>query len=260
MATEVIMPALGMAQDTGKILRWFKSEGDTVAKGEPLLEIETDKVTVEVEAPGDGTLAGVRAGEGDEVPVGDVVAFLLAAGERVPEIPPSVEPEPATIPAPSKPNKVSLGGEGARRPLASPKARRLAKERGIDLDSLAGDGPIVAADLEHAPSRTGTSSRESCRRRSIGGFTASSSWAGDQPEANAEGWLRCGCRGHYPTICSSESTLSPRSIGSPVPFRPVFGSIVRPERRLRSSNASGWLGGDLGTEGSATPAGSRKHS
>src|SRR5438876_1604762 len=160
MATDVIMPALGLAQETGKILRWFKSEGDTVAKGEPLLEIETDKVTVEVEAPGDGTLAGVRAVEGDEVPVDDVVAFLLAAGEGVPELEPSVKPERAAVPAPSKPSdKVSLGEGRARRPLASPKARRLAKERGIDLDSLGGDGPIVAADHEHAPSRLATSSR-----------------------------------------------------------------------------------------------------
>jgi pyruvate dehydrogenase E2 component (dihydrolipoamide acetyltransferase) len=158
MATDVIMPALGMAQDTGKILRWFKSEGDSVTKGEPLLEIETDKVTVEVEAPGDGTLAGVRAGEGDEVPVGDVVAFLLAAGETVPEQAPSAKPDaPATPTRPS--DKVSLGGERARRPLASPKARRLAKERGIDLDALAGDGPIVAADVDRAGAQTVTSSR-----------------------------------------------------------------------------------------------------
>ena len=115
MATDVIMPALGMAQETGKILRWFKSEGDTVAKGEPLLEIETDKVTVEVEAPGDGTLAGVRAGEGDEVPVGDVVAFLVAAGESVPEVEPSAKPEPAAVSTPSKPSdKVSLGGRSLR--------------------------------------------------------------------------------------------------------------------------------------------------
>src|SRR5207253_9300940 len=126
----------------------------------PPLELETDKVTVEVGAPGDGTLAGVRAVEGDEVPVGDVVAFLLAAGEGVPELEPSVKPERAAVPAPSKPSdKVSLGEGRARRPLASPKARRLAKERGIDLDSLGGDGPIVAADLEHAPSRLATSSR-----------------------------------------------------------------------------------------------------
>ena len=64
MPADVIMPALGMAQDTGKELRWLKSEGDAVAKGEPLLEIETDKVTVEIESPADGTLAEVTAAEG----------------------------------------------------------------------------------------------------------------------------------------------------------------------------------------------------
>ena len=76
MATDVIMPALGMAQDTGKLVRWLKAEGDQVVKGEPLMEVETDKVTVDVEAPADGTLAGLRASEGDDVPVGSAVALV----------------------------------------------------------------------------------------------------------------------------------------------------------------------------------------
>jgi pyruvate/2-oxoglutarate dehydrogenase complex dihydrolipoamide acyltransferase (E2) component len=74
------MPALGMAQETGKLLRWIKAEGQEVAKGEPLMEIETDKVTVEIEAPADGILGGVTASEGDDVPVGQAIAFILAAG------------------------------------------------------------------------------------------------------------------------------------------------------------------------------------
>ena len=81
MPVDVIMPALGMAQETGKVLRWLKADGAGVVKGEPLLEVETDKVTVEIEAPADGTLAAVSAGEGDEVPVGSVIALVLAAGE-----------------------------------------------------------------------------------------------------------------------------------------------------------------------------------
>ena len=85
VATEVIMPALGMAQETGKLLRWIKNEGDAVMKGEPLMEIETDKVTVEIEAPADGTLAGISAAEGDDVPVGRAVAYVLAQGEDLPE-------------------------------------------------------------------------------------------------------------------------------------------------------------------------------
>ena len=72
MPADVIMPALGMAQETGKVVRWLKQDGELVAKGEPLLEVETDKVTVEIEAPADGTLGGVRVPEGAAVPVGTV--------------------------------------------------------------------------------------------------------------------------------------------------------------------------------------------
>jgi pyruvate dehydrogenase E2 component (dihydrolipoamide acetyltransferase) len=134
MPVEVIMPALGMAQETGKVVRWHKAEGDTVAKGEPLLEIETDKVTVDIEAPADGTLAGIRAANGVEVPVGEAIAFVLAAGEAL---------EEAAAPAAAVPVR-------AGRALASPKARRIAAERGVDLTGLAGSGPggaIVAADV-----------------------------------------------------------------------------------------------------------------
>src|SRR5579862_5055804 len=116
MAISVIMPALEMAQDTGKILAWRKREGDTVEKGEPLLEIETDKVIVEIEAPADGVLAGVTAGEGDVVPVGQTIAWIVAPGEQ----PPSAE---------------TAG------PRLSPKARRLAKEHGVDLSRVRGTGP-----------------------------------------------------------------------------------------------------------------------
>ncbi|HXH97432.1 MAG TPA: lipoyl domain-containing protein, partial [Gaiellaceae bacterium] len=87
MPVDVIMPALGMAQETGKVLRWLRADGDAVAKGEPLLEVETDKVTVEIEAPADGTLAGVTAGDGAEVPVGTVIALVLAEGEALAAVP-----------------------------------------------------------------------------------------------------------------------------------------------------------------------------
>jgi pyruvate dehydrogenase E2 component (dihydrolipoamide acetyltransferase) len=127
MPADVIMPALGMAQETGKVLRWLKQEGDAVAKGEPLLEVETDKVTVEIEAPADGTLGAITAADGIEVPVGTVIAHVLASGEA------------------------AVAAVAPRRRLASPKARRVAQERGVDLDSLAGSGPngaVVAADVE----------------------------------------------------------------------------------------------------------------
>ena len=145
MPTDVIMPALGMTQDTGRLLRWLRPAGTTVTKGEPLMEVETDKVTVEIEAPADGVLAVLSAAEGDDVPVGQVVALILAPGEDA-----AVEPPTAR----------------ARRPAASPKAKRVAAERGIELSTLRGSGPggaIVAADVEGiagdaAPPRVATGS------------------------------------------------------------------------------------------------------
>jgi pyruvate dehydrogenase E2 component (dihydrolipoamide acetyltransferase) len=115
MATDVIMPALGMAQETGKLIRWLKRDGENVTKGEPLMEVETDKATVEVEAPATGVLSGISAAEGDDVPVGRAIAVILAAGET------------AAAPAP--------------RASASPKAKRLAAERGIDITKVEGSGP-----------------------------------------------------------------------------------------------------------------------
>src|SRR5213593_1196895 len=79
------MPMLGMAQETGKGVRWLKAEGEADAKAEPLMEVETDKVTVEIEAPAAGTLAGVTASEGEDVPVGQVIAYVLGDGEHLPE-------------------------------------------------------------------------------------------------------------------------------------------------------------------------------
>src|ERR1700737_4883480 len=92
IATEVVMPALGMAQDTGKLVRWLKQEGDQVAKGEPLMEVETDKATVEVESPASGTLAGITAAEGADVAVGGAIAVILAPGESFPPHPPLGSP------------------------------------------------------------------------------------------------------------------------------------------------------------------------
>jgi pyruvate dehydrogenase E2 component (dihydrolipoamide acetyltransferase) len=150
------MPALGMAQETGKVLRWLKAEGDEVAKGEPLMEVETDKVTVEIEAPTDGLLAGLKAAEGADVPVGQPVAVILAPGETLPKngSAPGAEPAP-TAAAPAATAAVQAPAREARRRLASPKARRLAAEQGIDLDALGeGSGPggaVVAADVIASP-------------------------------------------------------------------------------------------------------------
>src|SRR6202453_5498630 len=87
MAISVIMPALEMAQETGKVIAWLKKEGESVAKGEPLLEVETDKAVMEIESPGDGLLAGVKVQAGAEVPVGQTIAWIVSPGE----LPPSDE-------------------------------------------------------------------------------------------------------------------------------------------------------------------------
>src|SRR5256712_8159555 len=81
MPTDVIMPALEMAQETGKVLKWLKAPGHAVRKGEPIVEIETDKVTVEIEAPASGVLRDVTARAGDVVPVGKTIALIFAPGE-----------------------------------------------------------------------------------------------------------------------------------------------------------------------------------
>src|ERR1700676_2628663 len=126
MAFSVVMPALEMAQETGKLVAWRKSEGERVAKGEPLLEIETDKAVLEVESPADGILAGVKAQAGAVVPVGKIIAWIVRPGEAPPsEVASSGSPdhsvtEPARAAAPVIPTPV--GGPGAQ---ISPKARRL---------------------------------------------------------------------------------------------------------------------------------------
>ena len=155
MATEVIMPALEMAQETGKLLRWIRVEGETVTKGEPLMEVETDKVTVEIEAPADGILGMVTAFEGDDVPVGQTIAFVLAKGEAAPE-PVAAPAAPGTAePANGRsgtvrPAEAVPESSAARRLLASPKARRLAQEHDVPIEEIAGSGPygaVQAADV-----------------------------------------------------------------------------------------------------------------
>ena len=154
MAVSVVMPALEMAQETGKLVSWKKKEGDQVARGEMLLEVETDKAVVEIEAAGDGVLSGVTAKEGDVVPVGQTIAWLLKPGEALPTGGPQVQTgrkmdsapaaaAAAAPPAAAEPASVA----GAR---ISPKARRLAREHGVDITRLRGSGPggeILADDI-----------------------------------------------------------------------------------------------------------------
>ena len=149
----VVMPALEMAQDTGTLLRWLKHEGEQVQRGEPLMEIETDKVTLEIESGGSGVLTQVSAGPGDEVPVGQVIALLLAEGEAaVVAAPAAVSASPArparALPASPVAAKPAAVSRAPATVAASPLARRLAAEHGVDLSELpATAGRISKADV-----------------------------------------------------------------------------------------------------------------
>jgi pyruvate dehydrogenase E2 component (dihydrolipoyllysine-residue acetyltransferase) len=159
MAFSVVMPALEMAQETGKLVAWRKKEGESVLKGEPLLEVETDKAVLEVEAPADGILAGVAVSEGAVVPVGKTIAWIVRPGEAPPAETLPAGPGNGTANEPVRPVPVVAelpserpGGTAGR---MSPKARRLAKEHGVDIGALRGSGPggeILASDILAAAS------------------------------------------------------------------------------------------------------------
>jgi len=154
------MPALEMAQETGKLLAWRKKDGERVAKGEPLLEIETDKAVMEVESPADGILAGIKALEGADIPVGQTIAWIVAPGEQPPEESPTSAPAAragahtkaeTTHAAPVAATVSSSTSTSSAK--ISPKARRLAKELGVDIANVQGSGPggeILASDVQAA--------------------------------------------------------------------------------------------------------------
>jgi len=154
MAISVVMPALEMAQETGKVLAWRKKEGERVSKGEPLLEIETDKAVVEIESPGDGELTGITANAGAVIPVGETIAWLVAPGEKPPLK--SAAVVPAARASSGSGHQVSAVAPASLKqietaPQISPKARRLASELGIEISKILGTGPngtISTEDVE----------------------------------------------------------------------------------------------------------------
>jgi len=162
MSSQVTLPRLGQGMETGTIVRWLKSEGENVEKGDPLYELDTEKVTQEVEAEASGVLLKILAGEGEEIEVGKAIAVIGQEGEEIPaavaeapneepqaEAEPAPAPEPETAPEPEQRVESTNGG----RVKASPLARRIARERGVELSSLRGTGPegrIVAEDVERA--------------------------------------------------------------------------------------------------------------
>lgn len=171
MATNVLMPKMGYDMTEGKILRWIKNEGDAVTKGEPVAEIQTEKVNIEIEAFASGILAKILHEAGEDVPVGEAIAVIAQPGEKVEGGEPSapapakaaeatpVSPAPAAAAAEAAPTEYPAGpsapyptapSAGARL-KASPLAKRMAADKRIDLAQVAGSGPggrIVRRDVE----------------------------------------------------------------------------------------------------------------
>jgi pyruvate dehydrogenase E2 component (dihydrolipoamide acetyltransferase) len=169
---EIIMPKMGDAMTEGKVVRWYKKAGDAVKKGEPVLEIETDKVNLDLEAEQDGTLGDVTAQEGQMVPVGGQLATILAQGEKAPEpqrrvtdkkdsvkhttgeyaeaIETKAPRRDRTAPEIVAPASPPAGAAASRR-RSSPLARKMAHELGVDLQGVQGSGPqgrIIAKDIK----------------------------------------------------------------------------------------------------------------
>ncbi len=149
MASEIVLPQWGMEMQDGTIVRWLKQEGDPVAEGEPIVEVETAKLQTELESTASGVLSRIVAQEGEIVPIRGVLCVIAEPGEEVapPAAPASASPEPAPRAAPAS------NGAGALGVQVVPAARRLARERGLDLAQVRGSGPggrIVPADVEAA--------------------------------------------------------------------------------------------------------------
>jgi pyruvate dehydrogenase E2 component (dihydrolipoamide acetyltransferase) len=154
MATELKVPTLGMDMEEATIVRWLVEEGAEVKKGEPVLEIDTDKTSFEIEAPADGAIQALRGEEGDTLPVGATLAYVTAPGEEIPESPeeaPAEEAQPkasgdATGVGRQKSSEdqavpASADSEDGRKVRASPAARRAAAEMGVPIENVSGSGP-----------------------------------------------------------------------------------------------------------------------
>ena len=167
MATEVIMPALNPGQETGILLEWLKQEGETIEKGEPLMEVETDKANVEVEAEATGILSNISVQPGDEIHVGEVIAMILSEDESAPK---SIKDDSSTQTAVTE-NEVkhhsgnsekmeSIETVSKNKIAASPKVKQYAKKEGLDLSSVKGSGPGGAILMEDVLAIQSTAEKE----------------------------------------------------------------------------------------------------
>jgi pyruvate dehydrogenase E2 component (dihydrolipoamide acetyltransferase) len=149
MATELKVPTLGMDMEEATIVRWLVEEGAAVKKGDPVLEIDTDKTSFEIEAPADGAIQALRGEQGDTLPVGATLAYVTAPGEEIPEPEEEAPAEEAQASGDAagarrrgtSEDQAVPDSEDGRRVRASPAARRAAAEMGVPIESVSGSGP-----------------------------------------------------------------------------------------------------------------------
>jgi pyruvate dehydrogenase E2 component (dihydrolipoamide acetyltransferase) len=200
MATPIIMPRFGMTQEEATIVRWIAREGDRVEQGDPLCEVTTDKVNMEVEAPADGVLAGLRYSEGDTVPVTEVIAYLLAEGETLTAVAEEVPAKaalpdtvlaaaPVTTPGPADVLTPTV--------KATPVARRMAAAERVELGAIPGSGPEGLITRDDVAEYLAKKSREvpgkrratpAARRLARQGGISLSQVKGSGPRGRVQGW------------------------------------------------------------------------
>jgi pyruvate dehydrogenase E2 component (dihydrolipoamide acetyltransferase) len=148
LVTKIVMPRLSLTMKMGSVVQWFKKEGDHVEKGEPIVEVLSEKVTYDVEAPASGVLRKILAEEGMDLPVDATLAFIASPDEELPESEIEATPSVNLVEEVAKAEKE--GGAVKERVSASPAAKRLAREQNIDLTQVQGTGPegrIVEEDV-----------------------------------------------------------------------------------------------------------------
>lgn len=257
----VIMPTLGMAQDTGLLVSWHKAPGDAVATDDVLFEVETDKSTVEVAAGADGYLAAVLAEAGEEVPVGQTIAIISveapanpisrsAASGAAPVAPAATKAEapaaPAAEPKTPAPAKPAPAPSADGRILISPKARRLAREQGLDLSRLVDAGhpqPFHVKDLEvlkSLPAQTPQAAAQAACRLTAeietSGFAEFASWAAQTAKLTDTDALLAGlCAASlgHPAVVAVESFGETRCYAASARLGASKASEDAPQIRLR---------------------------
>jgi pyruvate dehydrogenase E2 component (dihydrolipoamide acetyltransferase) len=159
MAKPVIMPKFGFTQETSVIVRWLVQPGQAVEQGDPIAEVSTDKVDMEVEAPESGILDGVRYAEGEEVPVTAIIAYIRQPDEILP--PEAAAPEkPVEKATPPPPRPVFTPADAASPTRATPVAMRVAADLGVDIEQVPGSGPrgrVTRKDVETFAARASAS-------------------------------------------------------------------------------------------------------